>query len=141
MIVLDAQGLAASRPNRPLFADISITVSTGDRVGVVGINGCGKSTLLRMISGEIEPQAGIVRRGRGARIGVLGQNPTLVAGTVHDAVIAMSGCSVAEAWKAEAMLDRLGMTGLVSQATDQLSGGQRKRVALAALLAGEWEAL
>ncbi|NCZ71467.1 MAG: ATP-binding cassette domain-containing protein, partial [Actinobacteria bacterium] len=47
MIVLDAQGLAASRPNRPLFADISITVSTGDRVGVVGINGCGKSTLLR----------------------------------------------------------------------------------------------
>ena len=141
MIVLDAQGLAASRPNRPLFADISITVSTGDRVGVVGINGCGKSTLLRMISGEIEPQAGIVRRGRGARIGVLGQNPTLVTGTVHDAVIAMSGCSVAEAWKAEAMLDRLGMTGLVSQATDQLSGGQRKRVALAALLAGEWEAL
>lgn len=141
MIIIDAQELAASRPNRPLFADVSITISDGDRVGVVGINGCGKSTLLRMISGEIEPQSGVVRRGRGARIGVLGQNPVLSAGTVRDVAVAMSGCGLAEAWKVEAMLDRLGMATYAAQPTDQLSGGQRKRVALASLLAGEWEAL
>lgn len=141
MILVDAQGLAASRPNRPLFADVSITISAGDRVGVVGINGCGKSTLLRMISGEIEPLAGVVRRGRGARIGVLGQNPVLPAGTVRDAVIALSGCATSEIWRAEAMLDRLGMAPLIAQPTEQLSGGQRKRVALAALLAGDWDAL
>ena len=50
MIVLDAEHLAASRPNRPLFRDVSLTLSDGDRVGVVGINGCGKSTLLRMLA-------------------------------------------------------------------------------------------
>ncbi|MEY3822642.1 MAG: hypothetical protein RL628_750, partial [Actinomycetota bacterium] len=71
MIVIDAQGLKASRPNRPLFADVSITLSDGDRVGVVGLNGCGKSTLLRIISGEQEPEDGVVRRGRNARVGVL----------------------------------------------------------------------
>ena len=70
MILIDAQDVKASRPNRPLFADLSITVSDGDRIGVVGLNGCGKSTLLRIISGDLEPDAGVVRKGRGARIGV-----------------------------------------------------------------------
>jgi ATP-binding cassette subfamily F protein uup len=77
VIVIDAQGLKASRPNRPLFADVSLTLSDGDRVGVVGLNGCGKSTLLRIISGEQEPEAGVVRRGRNARVGVLSQAPVL----------------------------------------------------------------
>ena len=133
MIVIDAQGLKASRPNRPLFADVSITLSDGDRVGVVGLNGCGKSTLLRIISGEQEPEDGVVRRGRNARVGVLSQAPVLPKGTVREAV--------GGTWQGEAMLDRLGMSGLIDSQTDQLSGGQKKRVALAELLIGEWEAL
>ena len=133
MILIDAQGLAASRPNRPLFADVSITLSDGDRVGVVGLNGSGKSTLLRMISGDLEPDVGVVRRGRGARVGMLAQLPVLPSGTVRDAV--------GEGWRGEAMLDRLGMSPLLDSPTDQLSGGQRKRVALAALLVRDWEAL
>jgi ATP-binding cassette subfamily F protein uup len=133
VIVIDAQGLKASRPNRPLFADVSLTVSDGDRIGVVGLNGCGKSTLLRMISGDLEPEAGVVRRGRNARVGILGQTPVLPVGTVREAV--------GSTWQGEAMLDRLGMSGLIESQTDQLSGGQKKRVALAALLIGEWEAL
>ena len=133
MILIDAQDVKASRPNRPLFADLSITVSDGDRIGVVGLNGCGKSTLLRIISGDLEPDAGVVRKGRGARIGVLPQLPVLPVGTVREAV--------GHDWQGEAMLDRLGMSGLIDASTAELSGGQKKRVALAALLVSEWEAL
>ena len=133
MILIDAQGVKASRPNRPLFADISLTVTEGDRVGVVGLNGCGKSTLLRMLGREIEPEDGVVRWGRGARVGVLAQAPVLPVGTVREAV--------GHGWQGEAMLDRLGMSALVDRSTTDLSGGQKKRVALAALLVGEWEAL
>ena len=133
MILIDAQGLKASRPNRPLFDDISLTVSDGDRIGVVGLNGCGKSTLLRILSGDYSPDSGVVRYGRGARIGILAQQPDLPKGTVRDAV--------GEDWRGEAMLDRLGMTGLIDAQTNELSGGQQKRVALAALLVSEWDAL
>lgn len=117
MILIDAQGVKASRPNRPLFDDLSLTVSDGDRIGVVGLNGCGKSTLLRIISGDLEPDAGVVRKGRGARIGVLPQLPVLPTGTVREAV--------GHDWQGEAMLDRLGMSGLIDADTTELSGGQK----------------
>jgi len=131
--LIDAQGLKASRPNRPLFDDISLTLSDGDRIGVVGLNGCGKSTLLRILSGDYSPDSGVVRYGRGSRIGILAQQPVLPKGTVRNAV--------GEDWRGEAMLDRLGMTGLIDAQTNELSGGQQKRVALAALLVSEWDAL
>ena len=105
MILLDAERLAASRPLRPLFADVSLTVSDGDRVGVVGINGSGKTTLLRMLAGTLTPEAGAVRRGRGVRVGVLDQAPVLPVGPVRTAA--------GGTWQAEAMLDRLGMGDLV----------------------------
>jgi len=133
VILIDAQGLKASRPNRPLFDDVSFTLSDGDRVGVVGLNGCGKSTLLRILSGDYRPDAGVVRNGRGARIGVLAQQPVLPEGSVRSAV--------GEDWRADAMLDKLGMAGLHDAQTTELSGGQQKRVALAALLVSEWDAL
>ena len=133
MILIDAQGLKASRPNRPLFDDISLTVSDGDRIGVVGLNGCGKSTLLRILSGDYAPDSGVVRYGRGSRIGMLAQQPVLPRGSVRDAV--------SEDWRGEAMLDRLGMSGLIDSQTNELSGGQQKRVALAKLLVSEWDAL
>lgn len=132
-MLIDAEGLSASRPQRPLFTDVSVTVRRGDRIGVVGINGCGKSTLLRQLAGELTPDRGEVRRGRGARIGVLTQDPKLPHGTVADAV--------GGAWQGMAILDRLGMGALTHAATDALSGGQAKRVALAALLVDEWDAL
>lgn len=133
MILIDAEGLKASRPGRPLFEDVSITLSTGDRLGVVGLNGCGKSTLFRILSGELRPDAGVVRTGRGARIGVLPQLPVLPNGTVRDAV--------GGGWQGEAMLDKLGMGDMTESDTRELSGGQLKRVALARLLAGEWDCL
>ena len=126
VILLDAQGLTATRPGRPLFTDLSLTVSSGDRIGVVGLNGYGKSTLLSLLSGERSPDAGVVRRGRGVRLSVLAQQPQLPSGVVRDAV--------GGDWEGEAILDRLGMGDLLDADTGRLSGGQAKRVALARTL-------
>ena len=86
MILVDAQDLAASRPGKPLFADLSVTVASGDRLAVVGINGTGKSTLLGVLAGTVEPEAGVIRRGRGARVVALDQLATLPADTVRQTV-------------------------------------------------------
>ncbi|MEY2406452.1 MAG: transport system ATP-binding/permease protein [Acidimicrobiaceae bacterium] len=126
MILLDAAGLAASRPGRPLFADVSVTVSTGDRLAVVGLNGSGKSTLLRQLAGVDAPEAGVVRRGRGARVVVLDQDATLTGATLADAA--------GGGWEAAAVLDRLGLGDRLDASTASLSGGEAKRVALARAL-------
>jgi len=138
VILVDVADVAASRPGKPLFADVSFTVSTGDRLGIVGINGCGKSTLLRIMAGLEEPEAGAVRRGRGVRIAVLDQRTDLPAGTVLAAVEAAAGD---QRWEAAAVLDRLGMGGLLEADTASLSGGQAKRVALAEALVADADLL
>jgi ABC transport system ATP-binding/permease protein len=127
VIVVDAERLAAHRPGRSLFEDLSVTVSTGDRIGVVGINGTGKSTLLRVLAGLEAPEDGSVRRGRGTRIGFLDQEPRLAPGPVRTAV--------GTGWESAALLDRVGMGSFAETETTTLSGGQAKRVALAAVLA------
>ncbi|MFP5319909.1 MAG: ABC-F family ATP-binding cassette domain-containing protein [Acidimicrobiia bacterium] len=133
MILVDASGVAVRRPERPLFEDLSLTLQSGDRLGVVGRNGSGKSTLLRVLAGELEPEEGVVRRGRGVRTGFLGQRPVLPDATVRDAV--------GPSWEAAALLDRLGMGGAVDAPVATLSGGQAKRVALARSLVGEVDLL
>ena len=138
MILLDVDAVSASRPGRPLFADVSFTISDSDRLGVVGLNGCGKSTLLGIIAGTGEPESGSVRRGKGVRIDVLAQDPQLPAGTVRQAVIA--GFEEAE-WEATAVADRLGLGPLMDQDVSSLSGGQAKRVALARALVTETDLL
>ncbi len=132
MILLDATDLAASRPGRQLFGGVSMTLSTGDRLGLVGINGTGKSTLLRVLAGRSEPESGTVRRGRGARVVMLDQADDLPAGTVHQAVA--PGAHPEREWEADAILSRLGIGDLADVDTDRLSGGQAKRVALARAL-------
>ncbi len=122
-----------SRPNRPLFSDVSVTVSRGDRLGVVGINGTGKSTLLSVIAGTRRPETGEVRRGRGVTVASLDQVTRLDGGTVRDAVGA--------GWRGEAALDRLGLGSLLDRGLDELSGGQEKRVALARALVAEADLL
>ena len=128
MILVDVAGVTVSRPGKPLFADLSVTVSSGDRLGVVGINGGGKSTLLKVLAGTVAPEAGAVRRGRGARSSVLDQDAPLPAGTVVAAV--------GEGWEAASILDRLGMGAAVHADVSTLSGGQVKRVSLARALVG-----
>jgi ATP-binding cassette subfamily F protein uup len=123
VILVDIERVSMSRPNRPLFSDVSVTVSAGDRLGVVGINGTGKSTLLSIIAGTREPESGTIRRGRDVSIAVVDQVTTLPSGTVRDAV--------GGGWRGEAALDRLGVGDLLDRSTAELSGGQEKRVALA----------
>ncbi len=130
MICVDAERVTMTRPGRPLLTDVSFTVSTGDRIGVVGLNGTGKSTLLGVLTGAVEPESGEVRRGRDVRIASLPQRPVLPTGSVLDAVRAVAD----QPWEAAAVLDHLGMTGLVDTPTERLSGGQAKRVALARAL-------
>lgn len=137
MILVDLETVTMSRPGRPLFTDLSVTVSTGDRIGIVGLNGCGKSTLLSVLIGEQEPESGIMRRGRGVRIASLPQRPVLPDGTVLAAVEA----AAEQAWEAAAVLDHLGMTPLLEADISRLSGGQAKRVALARALVAESDLL
>jgi energy-coupling factor transporter ATP-binding protein EcfA2 len=108
VILVDAQGIAASRPGKPLFDQLSVTVSSGDRLGVLGVNGCGKSTLLRMLAGTTEPEAGRVLRGRDLVVSVLDQQGALPEGTALAAVEEVAGDA---SWEAAAVLDRLGLGG------------------------------
>ncbi len=133
MILVDLARVAARRPDRPLFEDLSLTVSAGDRLGIVGRNGTGKSTLLRVLAGVDRPEEGTVRQGRGVRVGFLGQRPDLPAGDVR----AVLGSH----WEAAAILQRVGMGDLGAADVATLSGGQAKRVALARVLVDEVDLL
>ncbi len=135
MILFDALSVGVSRPDRPLFTDISLTMSTGDRLGIVGINGTGKSTLLRVLAGRQEPETGELRPGKDVRIAMLDQDAPLPAGTVLDAVTGAGWSSiVAETWEAESVLTKLGMGDFLERSTSSLSGGEGKRVGLARAL-------
>jgi ATP-binding cassette subfamily F protein uup len=133
VILVDIERVGVSRPDRPLFSALSLAVSTGDRLGLVGINGTGKSTLLRVVAGVTEPEEGVVRRGRGVRVSFLDQHPRLPEGTVREAV--------GEGWEAAAILDRVGMSSMADTDVRTLSGGQAKRVALARTLVTECDLL
>jgi ATP-binding cassette subfamily F protein uup len=133
VILVDIERVSMSRPNRPLFSDVSVTVSAGDRLGVVGINGTGKSTLLSVIAGTRDAEGGTIRRGRDVSIAVVDQVTRLPDGTVRDAV--------GGGWRGEAALDRLGVGDLMDRSTDELSGGQEKRVALAQAIVADADLL
>jgi ATP-binding cassette subfamily F protein uup len=132
-VLVDLNHVTVRRVDRVLFEDLSLTISDGDRIGVVGTNGTGKSTLLRIVAGAEVPEEGQVRRGRGSRVGFLDQVPVLPAGTVRAAV--------GDGWEAEAAVDRLGMSPQLDTDTATLSGGQTKRVALARVVAHQVELL
>ena len=121
-----------------LLDDVSLGIAAGERIGVVGRNGGGKSTLLSVITGAEPPDSGRVTMRGGTALGVLDQSGTLPAGTtVHDVVLA--GFDAEHEWAADAAvrsvltgleLDRLGLDAPVAP----MSGGERRRVALAAQL-------
>jgi len=126
-ILIDLQEVTLQGVDRTLLEGLSLTISSGERIGVVGINGVGKTTLLHIIAGTLSPDSGDVRRGRDVRVGFLPQIPALPSGTVRD--------TLGSGWQVDATLDRLSMLDAADTPTDQLSGGQLKRVALARVFA------
>jgi len=139
--LLGAEALHLEFPTKVVFDSVTLGVNEGDRIGIVGRNGDGKSSLLGMLSGRVEPDGGRVTRRGGVRMGVLDQSDTLDDdATVGQAVV---GDTPEHEWAGDAKVrDVIG--GLVPDLPwdariGTLSGGQRRRVALAALLVGEWD--
>jgi ATP-binding cassette subfamily F protein uup len=126
-ILIDLQKVTLLGTDRALLESFYLTISSGDRIGVVGINGVGKTTLLKIIAGTLKPDSGDIRRGRDVRVSFLEQIPTLPRGTIREVL--------GTGWQIDAALDRLGMLGAADTETNQLSGGQLKRVALARVFA------
>ena len=141
--LVNVENISKSYGVRPLLNNVSLGVSEAERIGVVGLNGGGKTTLLEILAGIAEPDTGRISRQRDVRMGVVTQRTELSVGsTVRDAVIGPLGFAAEHEWAADArirsILDGLGITRLgLDASVDTMSGGERRRVALAAVLVKE----
>ena len=130
---------------RQVLDNVSLGVNAGDRIGVVGLNGGGKTTLLEILTGIAEPDSGRVSRVGDLRMAVVTQRTELAADTVGEAVVGGLGLATHE-WagdsRVRAVLDGIGIhdLGLDTPVSD-LSGGERRRVSLAAALVQELDLL
>ena len=135
-MLLNMEGVRKTYGDRTLLDNVSFYMKDGDRVGIVGVNGCGKSTFLRLAAGVEVPDMGTVSYDPNVRLGYLPQNPPFdPENTVMEQVEAGLDPTAREIARYEAVeiLTRLGI-GDVNQKMGTLSGGQRKRVALASVL-------
>ncbi len=141
--LLGGENLHIEFPTRTVFEGVTVGLNEGDRIGIVGRNGDGKSTLLSLLGGRLTPDAGQVTIRSGTRIGYLDQADRLDDSlTVGQAIV---GDAPEYEWASDPKIRDV-ISGLVSDldwnaSVSSLSGGQRRRVALAALLAGDWEVL
>ncbi len=139
MVLLTCENLKKSYTEKPLLEDISMSIHEGDKIGFVGVNGTGKSTLLKLIAGVMEPEGGNITRSGQLKAGYLAQNPpfeeelTVLRQAME--YIRQAGRSVEE-YRCKAMLTKLGL-GDYEALMGTLSGGQKKRVAMAAVLVQE----
>ncbi|WP_017976622.1 ABC-F family ATP-binding cassette domain-containing protein [Actinopolyspora halophila] len=145
--LINLESVEKSYGVRPLLDGVSLGVTETDRIGVVGLNGGGKTTLLEVLTGLEEPDAGRVSQARDLRSAVVTQRTELPAdATVRNAVLDPRGFTEEYEWAADprvrSILNGLGMTslGLETKAAE-LSGGERRRVALAAALVRELDVL
>ena len=144
MNLITIEHLKKSYTERLLFDDTGFYLEEGDKVGLIGINGTGKSTLLRIAAGLEEADEGYVVRGNNLTIRFLSQNPVFQEGeTVLEAVL-RENKGQAQVWdleaQAKAMLNRLGIPEHLAL-VENLSGGQKKRVALASVLLSQADIL
>ena len=124
--------------DKVIFDDASLGIQQGDKIGIIGINGTGKSTLLRIIAGEEEPDRGEVIRQNGLKILYLPQNPEFPReGTLASYVL--KGDPQTD-WQVESYLNILGITDLEAPFAT-LSGGQKRKAALARALSQDFDVL
>lgn len=141
--LLGAEAVHLEFPTKVVFDSVTIGINEGDRIGIVGRNGDGKSSLLKVLAQRLEPDSGRVTWRNGVHVGVLDQTDTLDQDdTVGHAIV---GDAADHEWASDPKIRDV-LAGLVPDLdwdarVGDLSGGQRRRVALAKLLAGDWDVL
>lgn len=152
MILLNAEKISKGYSDRQLLDGCSLAVGQGDKIGLIGVNGTGKSTLLKVMAGVDFPDSGTITRSGGVRVAYLPQNPAfapettvlqqVMTGVVIDKARAKEAKVVQQAdeYQCKSILTQLGLSDY-DQPIGQLSGGQKRRVALACALAAESEVL
>ena len=149
--LVNLEAVSKAHGTTPLLDAVSLGVADGERIGVVGLNGAGKTTLLRVLTKAEPADAGRVTHRSGLRLGVLGQSVVLPPeATVRDVVLGTAwlgeGFGAEHEWAGDAairsVLDGLGLDAIgLASPIGPLSGGERRRVALAALLIREADLL
>ena len=137
--IINIEGVSKAFDIRPLLVDVSLGISEGERIGIVGRNGGGKSTLLKILAGLEEPDAGRVTRANWAKLGSLSQVDSAGAGaTVRDVVV---GVKKVHEWASDAGVREIfaGLFGgyessIMDRPFASLSGGEKRRVGIAKLL-------
>ena len=139
--LLGAETISLEFPTKTVFDNVTVGLNEGDRIGVVGRNGDGKSTLLKLLSKTLEPDSGRVTYRGGLKVGMLTQVDSFEgATTIGEAVV---GHRPEHEWAGDPKVRDV-LAGLLgdldwSKTISELSGGQRRRVALAALLVQDWD--
>jgi ATPase subunit of ABC transporter with duplicated ATPase domains len=141
--LLGAEAVHLEYPTRIVFESLTVGVSDGDRIGIVGRNGDGKSSLLGLLTDQVRPDAGRVTRRSGLRVGALSQADILDSG--HTVGWTLVGDRPKHEWAGNPRIREV-VGGLVADidwdaTIGTLSGGQRRRVQLAALLVGDWDVI
>ena len=142
-LLLGAEQLHLQYPNRVVLDSVTLGIFEGDRIGIVGRNGDGKSSLVRLLFGELEPYSGRVTPRNGVRMGLLSQSDSLDENaSVRYEIV---GDAPEHEWASDAKIRDV-INGLLSDISLErrigaLSGGQRRRVALAKLLVGDWDVI
>lgn len=138
MNIINIEHISKIYGEKVIYDDASFGVQQGDKIGIVGINGTGKSTILKMIAGEETPDEGQIIRQNGIKIAYIPQNPVFRDGEdIRE--YAFSG-DQGEDWKIEANLAELGIKEF-DQKISQLSGGQKRKIVLAKILAENFDVL
>ena len=136
-VLLTCDKIAKSFGSRTVFSDISLSLHDGDRLGVIGPNGAGKSTLLSILSGLEPPDDGTVSFRKGVRIATVVQDPRFdAAATVRDVIAAAARDAEDRDLEVSKTISRVGFEDPSARAAT-LSGGWRKRLAIAAALAAQ----
>jgi len=142
-MILTAENIVKSYSEKALLNDITLYINEGDKIGVIGVNGTGKSTLLKILAGIEEADSGSITKKQGDRIIYLPQNPEFNENTaVLQQVFYNASNQTKELMEYEAkmILTKLGVTEF-DRDVNLLSGGQRKRVAIASALVNRCELL
>lgn len=144
MNILTLEQITKTHGEKTLFRDVTLGIHEGDKIGIIGINGTGKTTLLKIIAGLEEVDEGTITKARGIHIGYLPQNPTFEKdSTVLAHIVETKGNEIPDPVKeseAKRILMKLGITDF-EQKIDGMSGGEKKRIALAKTLLDDFEIL